>query len=99
METQNIIEDRMRPGHMACPGCGVVIAMRLVLRALGPKTLAVIIPSCSSIIAATHPHSSLQIPAFHGTFETAAPTAAGLSYAMKIRGKKDIAVVAFAGDG
>lgn len=84
---------------MACPGCGVAIAMRLVLRALGPKTLAVIIPSCSSIIAATYPHSSLRVPAFHGTFETAAPTAAGLSYAMKIRGKKDIAVVAFAGDG
>ncbi len=99
METQSMVEDRMRSGHMACPGCGVVIAMRLVLRALGPKTLAVIIPSCASIIAATHPHSSLRVPAFHGTFETAAPTAAGLSYAMKIRGRKDIAVVAFAGDG
>jgi pyruvate ferredoxin oxidoreductase beta subunit/2-oxoisovalerate ferredoxin oxidoreductase beta subunit len=99
METHDIVEDRIRSGHMACPGCGVVIAMRLVLRALGPKTLAVIIPSCSSIIAATHPHSSLRVPAFHGTFETAAPTAAGLSYAMKIRGKEDIAVVAFAGDG
>lgn len=99
MYTQNIVEDQMRSGHMACPGCGEAIAMRLVLRALGPKTLAVIIPSCASIIAATHPHSSLRVPAFHGTFETAAPTAAGLSYAMKIRGRNDVAVVAFAGDG
>jgi pyruvate/2-oxoacid:ferredoxin oxidoreductase beta subunit len=99
MYKENTVEDLMKSGHFACPGCGVAIAMRLVLRALGRKTIAVIIPSCSSIIAATHPHSALEIPAFHGTFETAAPTAAGISYALKIRGKSDIAVVAIAGDG
>jgi pyruvate/2-oxoacid:ferredoxin oxidoreductase beta subunit len=91
--------DMMRSGHMACPGCGVAMAMRLVVRALGKDTIAVIIPSCSSIIAATYPHSSLGIPAFHGTFETAAPTAAGIAYAMQIKGRKEISVVAFAGDG
>jgi pyruvate/2-oxoacid:ferredoxin oxidoreductase beta subunit len=99
MEDERIMEDWMRSGHLACPGCGVVIAMRLVLRALGKKTVAVIIPSCSSIIAATYPHSSLKVPAFHGTFETAAPTAAGISYVLKLKGKSEISVVAFAGDG
>jgi pyruvate/2-oxoacid:ferredoxin oxidoreductase beta subunit len=99
MDKERISEDIMRPGHFACPGCGVVIAMRLVLRALGKETIAVIIPSCASIIAATYPHSAVAIPAFHGTFETAAPTAAGIAYALKIRGKSHITVVAFAGDG
>jgi len=99
MENEKIMIDLMRSGHMACPGCGVVIAMRLVLRALGRKTIAVIIPSCSSIIAATYPNSSLKVPAFHGTFESAAPTAAGISYVLKLQGKDDISVVAFAGDG
>lgn len=99
MKDEKTIEDFMRSGHMACPGCGVVIAMRLVLRALGRKTVAVIIPSCSSIIASTYPNSSLKVPAFHGTFESAAPTAAGISYVLKMQGKDDISVVAFAGDG
>lgn len=99
MEDEKMMVDLMRSGHMACPGCGVVIAMRLVLRALGRKTVAVLIPSCSSIIAATYPNSSLKVPAFHGTFESAAPTAAGISYVLKLQGKDDISVVAFAGDG
>lgn len=99
MEDEKMMIDLMRSGHMACPGCGVVIAMRLVLRALGRKTIAVIIPSCSSIIAATYPNSSLKVPAFHGTFESTAPTAAGISYVLKLQGKDDISVVAFAGDG
>jgi pyruvate/2-oxoacid:ferredoxin oxidoreductase beta subunit len=99
MEDERTTEDLMRTGHLACPGCGTAIAMRLVLRALGKKTIAVIIPSCSSVIAATYPHSSLKIPAFHGTFETAAPTAAGISYVLKLQGKSEIAVAAFAGDG
>jgi len=99
MENEKVIVDMMRSGHMACPGCGVVIAMRLVLRALGKKTVAVIIPSCSSIIASTYPNTSLKVPAFHGTFESAAPTAAGISYVLKLQGKDDISVVAFAGDG
>ncbi len=99
MENEKLIADMMRSGHMACPGCGVVIAMRLVLRALGRKTVAVIIPSCSSIISSTYPNTSLKVPAFHGTFESAAPTAAGISYVLKLQGKDDISVVAFAGDG
>ena len=99
MDIEKRIEDMMRPGHLACPGCGVAIAMRLVLRALGEKTIAIIIPSCSSMIASTYPNSALKVPTFHGTFETAAPTAAGIAYALKIKGKNEISVVAFAGDG
>jgi pyruvate ferredoxin oxidoreductase beta subunit/2-oxoisovalerate ferredoxin oxidoreductase beta subunit len=36
---------------------------------------------------------------FHSAFEIAAPTAAGISAALKIQGKEDIPVLAFAGDG
>jgi pyruvate ferredoxin oxidoreductase beta subunit/2-oxoisovalerate ferredoxin oxidoreductase beta subunit len=92
-------EEQIRRGHMACPGCTSAIAMRLVLKTLGRKTVAVIIPSCSSIIAGTYPNTSLKVPAFHATFETAAPTAAGISYALEAKGRNDVTVVAFAGDG
>ena len=34
----------MRPGHMACPGCGEASTIRLVLKVLGEKTIVVILP-------------------------------------------------------
>jgi pyruvate ferredoxin oxidoreductase beta subunit/2-oxoisovalerate ferredoxin oxidoreductase beta subunit len=89
----------MRSGHMACPGCGVATTMRLVLKALGEKTIVVIIPSCVGVISAAYPHSTLTVPCFHSAFEIAAPTAAGIARALKIRGEDDISVLAFAGDG
>ncbi|MFB0538182.1 MAG: thiamine pyrophosphate-dependent enzyme [Anaerolineae bacterium] len=99
MALQEIKKDRMRPGHSACPGCGVAIAMRLVLRALGDEAIVVLVPSCSSVIGGVYPNSALTLPAFHSAFETAAPTAAGIANALKLLGQEDRPVVAFAGDG
>ncbi len=31
--------DLIHPGHVACPGCGAAIAMKLALRAMGSKTV------------------------------------------------------------
>ena len=92
-------DDLLRQGHYACPGCGMAIAMKLVLRVLGEKTIVVIIPSCEAVISGTYPLSALKVPAFHSAFVIAAPTAAGISRALKIREEKDVTVLAFAGDG
>jgi len=91
--------DVMRSGHAACPGCGQAISMRLVLRAIGAKAIVVTIPSCVSVIAGPFPHSVANLPYYHAAFEVAAPSAAGISNALKIQGKQDISVLAFAGDG
>ncbi len=92
-------EDMMRPGHAACPGCGLALGMRLVLRALGPHSVVVVVPSCAAVIAGPFPTASMKMPVFHSAFEIAAPTAAGISNALKMQGKDDIPVLAFAGDG
>jgi pyruvate/2-oxoacid:ferredoxin oxidoreductase beta subunit len=92
-------EEVMRPGHSACPGCGVAMGMRMVLRALGKRTVAVVVPSCAAVISGPYPCASLGVPMFHSAFEIAAPSAAGISNALKIQGTVDIPVVAFAGDG
>ncbi len=89
----------MRPGHLACPGCGMAIGMRTVLRAIGPRVVVVVVPSCVAVISGPFPHAALKVPTFHSAFEIAAPTAAGISNAMKIQGIDDIPVLAFAGDG
>lgn len=89
----------LRPGHAACPGCGHAIGMRLVLRALGHRAVVVVVPSCVAVISGPYPYAALNVPVFHSAFEIAAPTAAGISQALKIQGKDDIPVLAFAGDG
>jgi pyruvate ferredoxin oxidoreductase beta subunit/2-oxoisovalerate ferredoxin oxidoreductase beta subunit len=89
----------LRPGHAACAGCGLAIGMKLVLQAMGPRTIAVIVPSCEGAIGGVYPNTAYGVPTIHSAFEIAAPTAAGISNALKIQGKDDIQVLAFAGDG
>jgi pyruvate/2-oxoacid:ferredoxin oxidoreductase beta subunit len=89
----------LRRGHMTCPGCGLALGMRMVLRAMGPRTVVVIVPSCVAVTSGPFPYTALGVPAFHSAFEIAAPTAAGIAAALKVQGKEDIPVLAFAGDG
>jgi pyruvate ferredoxin oxidoreductase beta subunit/2-oxoisovalerate ferredoxin oxidoreductase beta subunit len=103
MKNDQEIEERerefMRPGHMACPGCGEASTMRLVLKVLGEKTIVVILPSCVGVISAGFPNSTFAVPCFHTAFEIAAPTAAGIANALKLQGREDVTALAFAGDG
>ena len=75
MAAKTMEKEYMRPGHMACPGCGEATTMRLVLKVLGEKTIVVILPSCVGVISATYPNSDLCRACFHSAFEIAAPTA------------------------
>lgn len=92
-------KEQLRQGHYACPGCGIAITIRLVLRTLGKNTIAVIPPSCAASLAGAYPNTSLEIPTFHSAFEITAASAAGIANALEIEGLNDISVVAFAGDG
>jgi len=89
----------MRSGHSACPGCGVAMGMRMVLRSLGTRVVVVVVPSCVAVISGPYPYAALSVPVFHSAFEIAAPTAAGISNGLKVQGIDDIPVLAFAGDG
>jgi pyruvate/2-oxoacid:ferredoxin oxidoreductase beta subunit len=91
--------EMIRSGSMACAGCGLALGMRMVLRAMGPRTVVVVVPSCVAVTSGPYPYASLGVPAFHSAFEIAAPTAAGIAAALKVQGKEDIRVLSFAGDG
>jgi pyruvate/2-oxoacid:ferredoxin oxidoreductase beta subunit len=96
------VEERpnlLRPGHGACAGCGLAIGMKLVLQAMGSRTIAVIVPSCEGAIGGVYPNTAYGVSTLHSAFEIAAPTAAGIANGLKIQGKSEIQVVAFAGDG
>lgn len=101
MQTQEVIrpEEIMRSGHSACPGCGLAMGMRMVLSALGKRSVVVVVPSCVAVVSGPYPYAAIDVPMFHSAFEIAAPTAAGIATALKVQGKDDIPVLAFAGDG
>jgi pyruvate/2-oxoacid:ferredoxin oxidoreductase beta subunit len=86
-------------GHLACPGCGAAIAMRLTLKALGKKTVMVFPASCWSIIPGSWPYSSIRIPVVHAGFVTGGATATGIRAALDIRGDHESVVAVWAGDG
>lgn len=92
-------KEHMYPGHVACPGCGGALAMRLALKALGEKTMVVIPACCWTIIDGPFPIHSVKYPVFHTAFETAAVAASGIKAGLEIQNITDITVLAWAGDG
>jgi 2-oxoisovalerate ferredoxin oxidoreductase beta subunit len=92
-------EDFLYSGHTACPGCGAVLALKYVLKGLGPRTIIVIPPSCAGTISAPFPFSSLKIPVLRIPFESTAISASGIRAALDAMGKRDIQVLGWAGDG
>ena len=92
-------EELLDSGHLACPGCGGALAMRLVLKELGPKTVIALPACCWTIVAGPYPQSALGVPVYHTAFETAASTAAGIRAALDMQGDTETTVLAWAGDG
>jgi pyruvate ferredoxin oxidoreductase beta subunit/2-oxoisovalerate ferredoxin oxidoreductase beta subunit len=86
-------------GHAACPGCVDALSARHVLATLGPKTMAVVPPSCMAVICGPQPYSALKIPVYQTTLEASAAAASGLRRALDARGEHDTQVVVLAGDG
>jgi pyruvate ferredoxin oxidoreductase beta subunit/2-oxoisovalerate ferredoxin oxidoreductase beta subunit len=86
-------------GHAACPGCVDALSVRHILATLGPKTMAIIPPSCMAIISGPQPYSSLRIPVYQPTLEASAAAASGLRRALDAQGERDTHVIVLAGDG
>ncbi len=87
------------PGHAACPGCPMALSLRILLKVLGPKTILVIPACCTSVIQGFYPTSSINVPVLNMAFAASAAAASGLSRALRFKGRDDIHVVAWAGDG
>ena len=86
-------------GHVACSGCIESLSIRIIVNAIGSDAVAVVPPSCGAVICGGYPNSSLRIPAFHTTLESAAASASGVKRALVAKGKPDTTVLCLAGDG
>jgi pyruvate/2-oxoacid:ferredoxin oxidoreductase beta subunit len=89
----------MYPGSFACPGCGLTVAFRHVVKALGKNTVVVTTAGCGSVVAGYYPMTTSKLPFFHCSFGTVAATAAGLRAGLDMLGKASTRVLAWAGDG
>jgi len=97
--------DSLASGHRACQGCGEVLALRLMVKALGLDFMAVSATGCMEVCTSPFPQSAWRMPWIHVAFENAAAVAGGIDAGNVIRRRKGkmpdkrIPVVAFAGDG
>jgi len=87
------------PGNRLCAGCGVTIAYRFILKALGQKTIISVPPCCVTILHGIYPKTPVSATTVNTTFASAAATASGLVAGLKATGREDWNVLAMAGDG
>ena len=86
-------------GHKACPGCGAALCMRLALKVLGERAIALIPPNCMSTVAFIYPNMPLFTNGMVTPFASTGSCLAGVVAGAKALGLEDYHVVGFAGDG
>jgi len=92
-------QELMYPGHAACPGCGAALAMRLLLKGLGPRTVVSVPACCWTVIATPYPTTALGVAMMDNPIEATGASISGIRAALDAMGEKDVNVVGFAGDG
>lgn len=92
-------EELLSPGMYSCPGCMAALAMRHVLKGMGPNTIIALTTGCWAVIDGPFPYTAVKVPLLHGAFGTAASMARGLRAALDIQGKENVQVLAWGGDG
>lgn len=86
-------------GHNACPGCGVAIGLRSILRATGDDIVIVSPTGCVETFTSPMDRSAWEVPWVHPLFENAPAVASGIEAALKYKGDNSTHVVVIAGDG
>ena len=93
----------LNSGHRACQGCGEALGARYAIdaamEATGKRLIAANATGCLEVFSTPYPETSWQIPWIHSLFGNAAAVATGISAAMKVKGRRDVRVIAQGGDG
>jgi len=92
-------EEYILPGTRACSGCGLSLAYRYALKALGKNTIVTVPASCSTVLHGMYPCAAVRVPMLNTAFESTGASASGIRAALNVLGKKDITVLGWAGDG
>jgi pyruvate ferredoxin oxidoreductase beta subunit len=89
----------MLPGNRLCPGCGLSLAYRHILKAFEGQVIVTVPASCLTVLHGMYPVTSVTVPCVNTPFATTGASASGLVAGLKALGKKGLTVLAIAGDG
>jgi pyruvate ferredoxin oxidoreductase beta subunit len=93
----------LNSGHRACQGCGEALGARYAvdaaMRATGNKIIAANATGCLEVFSTPYPETSWQLPWIHSLFGNTAAVGTGIAAALKVKGRKDVRVIAQGGDG
>lgn len=99
LTTKTLNEDEFFYGHKACAGCGGSLAVRIALKVLGERTVAVLPAGCMSAVGFNFPHLCFGNNAMISTFAGTASMLTGVEAGLRAQGITDFHAVGFAGDG
>ncbi|SFM45383.1 thiamine pyrophosphate-dependent enzyme [Thermodesulforhabdus norvegica] len=93
-------QEYILPGTRTCAGCGLALAYRYILKALGPNTIITLPACCLTILHGIYPKTPVAVNAVNTTFASTAASASGLVAGLRALGKEgQFTVVGMAGDG
>ncbi len=94
-------KDLVTPGMSACQGCGAELILRAVLQVAGANTIIGIPPGClaGAGVVGWNYSNGLKIPVHITLLDNTASFLTGLSQMYQRKGRKDVNIIAVAGDG
>ena len=99
VNVKNLNEDELFFGHKACAGCGGSLAVRIALKVLGQRSIAVLPAGCMSAVGFNFPQLCFSNNAIISTFAGTASMLTGIEAGLRAKGISDFHAVGFAGDG
>ena len=92
-------KEYLLPGNRVCPGCALSLAYRHILKALEGQVIVTVPASCLTVLHGMYPVTSVTVPCVNTPFASTGASATGLVAGLKALGRKDLTVLAIAGDG
>ncbi len=106
MEDEIASQEWFLPGNSCCAGCGLEIALRWAIKAIGPKVAMITPASCLNVVIGLWPKTAPNFPQFNMAFAAGAATGTGVDAAFKAKayrfpgkGWEEMTSLVFAGDG
>jgi len=99
MKLRDISKEELYRCSYGCAGCASVLAVRLTLKVLGRNSVFVVPANCISTVSCYYPQAPFFVPMTVMAFAATGAALSGISAGFKRRGREDIHVVGFSGDG
>lgn len=105
LNTVTKMPGRIAPGHGACPGCGILVNLNLLLRGIEDPVVFLFQTGCAMIVTTGYPKTSFKVPYLHNLFQNGAATLSGVAeicYRKQQKGEippGDIIFIMVSGDG